>query len=84
MDKSEKKKCRGVDKSAPRYFFSGQAAHWLPKNCLDSELISLFLSVVCTDNVKQWSLPPIRNERYGNVLDSVHDVAFYLGAFPVK
>lgn len=23
MDKSEKKKCRGVDKSAPRYFFSG-------------------------------------------------------------
>ncbi len=53
MDKSEKKKCRGVDKSAPRYFFSGQAAHWLPKNCLDSELISLFLSVVCTDSVKQ-------------------------------
>lgn len=30
-----------------------QAAHWFPKNCLDSELISLFLSVVCTDNVKQ-------------------------------
>ena len=81
MYKSEKKKCRGVDKSAPRYFFSGQAAHWLPKNCLDSELISLFLSVVCTDNVVA---SPIRNERYGNVLDSVHDVAFYLGAFPVK
>ena len=50
MDKSEKKKYRGADLSALRYFF--------PKNCLDSELISLFLSVVCTDNVKQWSLPP--------------------------
>ena len=39
MDKSEKKKYRGADLSALRYFFSGQAAHWLPKNCLDSELI---------------------------------------------
>ena len=36
MDKSEKKKYRGADLSALRYFFSGQAAHWLPKNCLDS------------------------------------------------
>ena len=46
MDKSEKKKYRGADLSALRYFFSGQAAHWLPKNCLDSELISLFLSEI--------------------------------------
>ncbi len=26
----------------------------------------------------------IRNERYGDIFDSVHDVAFYLGAFPMK
>ena len=57
MDKSEKKKPGSRLIRSP-VFFSGQAAHWLPKNCLDSELISLFLSVVCTDNVKQWSLPP--------------------------
>ena len=58
MDKSEKKKCRGVDKSAHRHFFSGQAAHWLPKNCLPREVIRFLLSVLCTDHVKQWSLPP--------------------------